>query len=536
MFKFITKLRHYLFFKSTLYDFLFSKDIDGKIQYNPESLWGGNKANGIKIIEGFLNHQKETVFINNKVWKFNHGSISWNNYLHSFAWIKDVRAVGTNEARIFVRKKVLSWIHECDYVDHSCWSGDVLSRRIFHLLTNLSFFFETADDNFQKQFSNNLNKQCILLFKIIKKKPSIKNKIFIIKSLILASLCFKNLKNNFDISMNLLTEIIKTTIKDGMHYLRSPSEHFYFLCSLLDIKNFVGNLNIEIPNILNETIKEMTLILNFFRIGDGHLAIFNKYDFICISKIDNLLKKVGNKYKLPKVSQCLGFNRVSKNKLTFIMDCGRPTEEKTQAGTLSFEFSHLSEKIVVNCGSPFVNNKDWDDAMRSTAAHSTLNINEINSSDIFFDKNNTTRIANVFSEQFEENDNIWINSYHEGYKNIFGITHKRLIHIDLKNHIIRGEDSFGCTKEKFIENNSQYFLRFHIHPSVKLNVTTSKKKVVLKLKNNNGWEFISSEPKIEIQDGIYLGENKIVQPNYHIILKDKIYKDKKVKWLFRLIK
>ena len=127
----------------------------------------------------------------------------------------------------------------------------------------------------------------------------------------------------------------------------------------------------------------MLSTLKFSRIGNGQLAIFNTYDTININQIDNLLKKVDHKYRLPKITSCSDFYRASKNKLTLIMDCGTPTKEKTHAGTLSFEFSHLSEKIVVNCGSPFVNNKNWHDAMRSTAAHSTLNINEINSSDIF---------------------------------------------------------------------------------------------------------------------------------------------------------
>ena len=87
--------------------------------------------------------------------------------------------------------------------------------------------------------------------------------------------------------------------------------------------------------------------------------------------------------------------------------------------------SYLSEKIVVNCGSPFVNNRDWNDAMRSTAAHSTLNINEINSSDIFFNKDTTTRIANVESEIFEQKDNIMDQFLSHWLQNIFGLIHKR---------------------------------------------------------------------------------------------------------------
>ena len=535
MFESFRNIRLHLFLKSSLYNLIFNEKLNDKILHNPESLWRGNKKNGIKIIEGFLNYQKETVYFDNKVWKSNHGSSYWNNYLHSFMWIKDIRAVGSDQARIFVRQKIISWIEENNHSKEIVWSNGVLSKRIFYLLTNLSFFFETADQIFQRKFAINLNKQCILLFKNYKRTRGIKENIFVIKSMILSSLCFQNLKDNYDSSIERLKTNIDKTLFDGMHYLRSPSDHFYFLCSLLDIKNFIGSLNKDIPFGLNQIIEDMSSILNFFRIGDGHLAIFNNYEFIEKNKINNVLRKVGNKYRLPKVSECFGFRRISKNKLIFIMDCGSPTKERTQAGSLSFEFSHFSEKIVVNCGSAFINNKDWNDAMRSTAAHSTLNINEINSSDIFFNKDTTTRIAKVSSDKFEDDDNVWIKSSHEGYQELFGIIHKRIIHIDLINLIIRGEDSFELKENKLLKNRSKYFLRFHIHPSIKLNVTASRKKVVLKLKNN-GWEFISSDPIVEIEDGIYLGENKIVQPNHHILLKDNIEEGKKIKWLFRLIK
>ena len=46
------------------------------------------------------------------------------------------------------------------------------------------------------------------------------------------------------------------------------------------------------------------------------------------------------------------------------------------------------------------------------------------------------------------------------------------------------------------------------------------------LKNNLGWEFISSEPKIKINEGIYLGENKIVEKNNNILISDE-YEDEK---------
>ena len=114
--------------------------------------------------------------------------------------------------------------------DKSVWDNAVLSKRIFYLLTNLSFFFETAEEKFQK-FAQNLNKQCVLLVKNLKKKPKQTNDIFAIKSIILASLCYNNLKSYYNFSIDLLLTFLRNFVRHGMHYLRSPSEHFFALFS-----------------------------------------------------------------------------------------------------------------------------------------------------------------------------------------------------------------------------------------------------------------------------------------------------------------
>ena len=117
-----------------------------------------------------------------------------------------------------------------------------------------------------------------------------------------------------------------------------------------------------------------------------NFAIFNSYKFIETDEINDVLKRSNSRLKIPEILKYSGFQRISENRLSFLMDCGKPTPEKTHASSLSFEFSHGSEKIVVNCGSPFINNKKLSEALRSTAAHSTISIDDINSSDIFFEK------------------------------------------------------------------------------------------------------------------------------------------------------
>ena len=65
----------------------------------------------------------------------------------------------------------------------------------------------------------------------------------------------------------MLKQIIqKDILEDGMHYLRSPSEQFIFLQSLIDIKNFLGLSKITIPKFLNENIYKMSSVLKFLKL------------------------------------------------------------------------------------------------------------------------------------------------------------------------------------------------------------------------------------------------------------------------------
>ena len=45
-----------------------------------------------------------------------------------------------------------------------------------------------------------------------------------------------------------------------------------------------------------------------------------------------------------------------------------------------------------------------------------------------------------------------------------------------------------------------------------------------------------SEPKIEIKESIYLGQEQKIAKNSHILVSDIIIPEKKIRWLFKLIK
>ena len=524
-------------FKNPFYNLFLDKSANSSIFFIPQNLWTGNSDNGRKITDGFLSFHNETNPFNLSTWKKNKSSKLWNQKLQSFQWIDDVRVLGTNKARIFLRRNISKWIELHNRWDSQNWDIIILSKRICNLLGNISFFYETADESFQKAFTKSLNKQAIHLLTSLEIEIKKDDRIFIPKAIIISSLCFTNMKQKLELGLKILNEIIiQEILIDGMHFSRSPSKHLLFLKNLIDIKNHLGLSGYPIPRNLNATISKMGMVLKFFKINNNELAIFNEFNFIDSHQLNEVIKRANTRQRIPSSLNQACFKRISHNKLTFIMDCGSPPKEKTHAGSLSFEFSYFGEKLVVNSVSPFVNDKKWIEAMRSTAAHSTISIDDVNSSDIFYQKDTETRIAKVWSELLVDKNCYWVNSAHSGYEKIFGIIHNRKIHIDPDNLIIRGQDYISKPTKHLLNIPKKIFIRFHIHPDVKLNVTTSKKKVFLQLKNNMAWEFICSEAKITLKEGIYLGEKKTIQKNNLILISENLVPEKKIKWMFRLIK
>ena len=72
----------------------------------------------------------------------------------SFEWVKDVRALGTNKARIFLRDNIREWMKFRNKWDSFSWRTDILSKRISFLMSNMSFFYNTADEDFQKNLQS----------------------------------------------------------------------------------------------------------------------------------------------------------------------------------------------------------------------------------------------------------------------------------------------------------------------------------------------------------------------------------------------
>ena len=527
-----------IFFKTPIYNFLINKNISTDVHNILSDPWEGDSNSGYSILKGYITFFNETISFEKSVWEKNDASKIWKKELHSFVWVSDLRAIGSNESRVFVRQVITDWIKRYNYFHELEWDNHITAKRICSLFGNFNFFFYSADEKFQNTLLKSLCKQANHLIRCKLEFTCGIERIFVLKALILVTLNFKIFDKFHNSFMKLLLKEIALQIdKDGCHYSKAPSKHLLFLKNLLDVKNYLAESKIKIPTELVLIISKMACVTKFFKMSNGLLTNFNNSTPFKRFSINQILMRSNSKIKVPQSLEISGFKKISKNKINLIMDCGNPVPEDTCAGSLSFEFSFGKSQIIVNCGAPYIYNKKWTEAMKSTAAHSTLSIDNINSSDIFYEvgKKNS-RLAKVWSSRKYDNNCYWIDSAHSGYKNLFGIIHARKIHIDTNSKLLRGQDVLSQVTKNYSFVAKKYFLRFHLHPSIEVSATGSKKKAILRLPDGCGWEFICSESKIKILESIYLGERQKIYKTNHILISDRIIPEKKIKWLFRLIK
>tara|TARA_B100000989_G_scaffold159873_1_gene119376 strand:- start:2284 stop:3906 length:1623 start_codon:yes stop_codon:yes gene_type:complete len=524
------------YYRTIIFDLMLSKNLSTKIVNQLNDCWHGDIDNGNRILMGYFSFFGETLNYENSFWENNGASKMWKEKFHCFDWLKDLKASSTSKSAPYAREILKKWIKYHNSWSPLEWRSDILGRRISCLLSNLSFYFSSADSQFQKLLIRSLCKQGHFLVKNNLQDILGHRRIEGVKGLIALSSSLETFKKHRQNSLKLLIQEINDQVLDsGCHYLMSPSKHLEFLITLLDIKNYLATIKIKIPQEMDYTIKIMSHVIKLFRHPNGTLAKFNNSNHIDKKIIDQVLVRANFKAKKKSQETYSGFHRISSNKLNFIMDCSSPVIEDIYAGALSFELSVGKQLLVVNCGSPKIKNKVLKNALKSSAAHSTACIDNVNSSNILNNPNDSSRIANVWSKLYQKNNSFWIDSAHSGYKHYFGVIHSRKIHIDSEKKIIRGQDSFSKTKSHYRNIPKKYFIRFHLHPKLEVNVTRSQKKALIKLPDGSGWEFICSEPKVFVNESIYIDDKQKILKSNHILVKDFFLPERKIKWLFKQI-
>ena len=343
------------------------------------------------------------------------------------------------------------------------------------------------------------------------------DKLYALLGLMAGRICLTKQKDEIDYIIDIIIEEIEKVINtDGMHFSRKPQFQLEVLKIIIEVhylgKSSIKRVRGEYNNILNNLISCSKMLQH----SNGSIINFNGGSKFGKNKIAQLISKSDISVKaLSGISQD-GFARLNSKSTSLIFDMGMPNKisQNWHAGTLSFEFSHGKNLILVNNG--FLDmDSSWANALRGTSAHSTISIDGKNSSSLENNKD-VERIAEI-TEKYLENTSkgVFASATHNGYYKSHGIYHKREITLNKQGNKISGMDELIYTGAPgAIALNAE--IRFHLYPDLKVAKALSG-DIILRLKNGSGWLFKIDELKSTLEDSIFIKENNVLRSQQILI-------------------
>lgn len=518
---------------SFLYNWSLSGETPRRLLVKPSDPWPGDAERGRWLCGVLFSVDSEEQLAEGDEWSPEAGGMS-AEALHTFEWLRDLRAMGRDAARQKARILVESWIDRYQNWDEKAWAPDLAGRRLAIWIALYDFFGESGGDDFQEKFFDSLSRQARHLSRTLSAGLGALPLLYGIKGLAFAGIALEGRSAWREQALELLDHVAKRHIlSDGGHISRAPNQLLETLRGFIDIRCALRAGGHTVPASLQQAIERMGAALRFFRHGDKEFALFNGTQEEKATLIDAVLAQSGTGNKIPRRLPDSGYERLSIGRALLVADTGNapafPEDRSAHVAPLAFEFSFGRDRVFTACGAHPAS-AEWNEVLRGTAAHTALTLDHRNAFEIREDGHIGRRARHVQADREEQEDACLLEMTHDGYVPLNGILHRRRIYLGDRGQDLRGEDILTCTVG--LGKAVDVTARFHLHPKVGATMTQDGSAVLLRLPGGTGWRFHHSDVcKLSLEPGIYLGSGSRPRKTLQIVLSTSMDADLcRIKW------
>lgn len=407
------------------------------------------------------------------------GSDSWNDptrdklWLYNLHYFDDLNAIDSAERTDWHRALIQRWVDENPPRVGNGWEPYPLSLRIVNWVK-----WALQGNDMEPAWLDSLATQTRFLRKRLE-YHLLGNHLFAnAKALVFAGLYFSGdeaeewLEKGLGI---LAREVPEQVLGDGGHFERSPMYHSIILGDLLDLINVGRSFDLFstrfalLQNWLATTLKMLAWMKTMTH-PDGQVGFFNDttngiaHSF---SQLDEYADKLDLKMPYVKGQGMVnlsdsGFIQICHSKAFALLDVGEIGPDylpgHAHADTLSFELSLFGQRCIVNSGISQYGDGPERLRQRGTAAHSTVEINDENSSEVWGGFR-VARRARPFGLKVEDTkEAISVSCSHDGYMRLKGET--------VHTREWRFEPGRMVVKDNIKGRFRQAVAYYHIHPDI----------------------------------------------------------------------
>lgn len=453
-----------------------------------------------------------------------------HSFLHDFSWLRHCEALG--EAAIApTRGLARAWLDRFEKWSPEAWEPFLTAERLTQLSCHSALLMRGADALWKSRLLTSIARQTRHLARAGHRANTGYERLMTALGLSIAGLCLPGCDEEAERGLELLRRELRLQIRpDGGHVSRNPSHQLSIVVRLQLVLKALEARRLATPGFLKHIVGRAAANVQFFRAGDGHLAVFNggyeddgRAVLAALGSLDPDAVPTG-------FARHTGFQRLEAARALIIADVGAAPSPRRFESAGSFHFSSGRSRIIANCGNGAHLPGEWGRALCLAAAHSTLSADTAAASAVLSAAGAVIhRRAEDRRGQLLEIDRTF------GERESDESRYLRRIFVSSGGDDVRGEDQLVGAPDVLAQN---WRLRFHLHPTVKASLARDGRSVILALPNREGWRFRTNCHVLRIEKSVYCGGGGLPAATEQIVLAPSGLErresgDVRVNWAFR---
>ncbi|MCG4272161.1 heparinase II/III family protein [Acetobacter senegalensis] len=458
--------------------------------------WPGDAIVGEKLVRNQTLFQGELRNLQHRQWDNPAWPDAYRRWLQSFVWLRDLRELGAESARIKARSLVATWI-AMPAADRPISDPSITGARLAAWLSYYEFFAAAADDGFRKSLMAALMMEARSIMALMPEEVQGWHALTALKGLLAVAVAIPDQPEFLSRYLRLIDNAISEQfLPDGGPVTRCPEDQFQAVRELAEMLSILQLARLPLPTTLMEAANRAAPALRAMRHGDGGLMLFNGSAEQNPLLVEHVLNRASRSRVLAASLPETGFLRLASGRALLLVDAGAPAapghDKTAHAGMLSFEFSSGRQRLIVNCGAS--TQRGWAQALRQAAAHSVLEFADI--SPMVVDATGAViKRPKITRTHVTQDGAHWLQMTHDGYQPQGGGLYSRQLYLGKDGQTLRGEETLhGGTRADFC-------VRFHLHPEV---MVEQVENGFLLYTQEESWLF-QSDAHASVEESVYLG-------------------------------
>ena len=457
---------------------------------------------------------------------------AFSDYLHGFRWLRDLSVSASREQGAPIAEGVMRK-----------WRADNAGWRPLFWTAHAPLILSSSDLVYRSLVLNCIARTARHLDRGADKAPMGLPRIVAWCAIIAAGLLIPGGETRRQFGEAGLKRAIDSGIHaDGGIVSRSPLAQMEAIMALSMLRAVYDVRREKPPLFLGDALSRTVPALLGLTHGDGGLGNWQGSGAIAPQMVDSVVQASRVRTRPLRQARDWGYQRIAAGATVVQVDAAPPPVARLAdagcASTGAIEISDGRQRLIVNCGGAGLEGAwitaDLAQGLRTTAAHSTLVLNDSNSTALLPGGTLGKGVTEVELNRQEMDNGSRLELSHDGYVRRMGYVHRRLLMVSGDGREVRGEDMLTPAERRRKPGRQPVQVRFHLAPGVEPTLTADNQAAVLRIDQGALWQFRTGAGLLSVEDSLWVDGDGHPHPTRQLVVTgEALPGGSSIGWLFK---